>query len=791
MFNKFLRIGAILGFGILLVVPSYSHAQVACGNIVEIYYGDRYESPIEDCFNPFGLVTINPDVSVALSDTDITEAGEYPFLGTTQSLDIKGSSAFSAYAELYFHDGQDYLMIDETGNNQYSFTEQGTYTLVIYEMDQPMVSQRSLFQKAIYFLTPQAFAYFDGPSLVITFTVTEVTPEGISNILFLPGIQASRLYTDENGNERKLWEPIGDSDVELLRMTENGESIADVYTEDVVDEIGGIALGGNIYKGFLEYLKNIDGVLKGPLVETYPYDWRHDVFDIVDKGTKMSNGAFKTPISSIEFLAGTSPTHKVTLIAHSNGGLLAKAIMLKLKEEGKTDLVDKVIFIATPHIGTPKGLAAILHGFDQEHLGGLISSDEKVRSVMKNMPGVYGLLPSESFVGTLAEPMISFDGSDTAKIFRDKYGFTISNMTEYTDFLSGMEGRGDAGNSINEPGIANQSMLEAALTEHRDKLDTWSPPGGVEVFNIVGTGLATPKSIEYREFMETDCNTDQSICIPKGKIEPVLHFTSYGDETVVSRSAGDTQEGSKYYFDISSSRKESPSFIKYTHANITEDGTIQSVIDHILHASSTQEIEFVSEDEPTFTNNTDILTIHSPARIYLRDIDGNITGRTMRDGNWYSEIPESDYFEAGGIKYVLVPSNTSYEVVIEGEGEGVYTNIISQLQGDTEGVLHSFVATTSPTMITHYQKVDGIFSTVTVDTNGDGKIDMEMTQDGTIITKEDDDCKDRGDKHPQEDKKKKKKCKVNKKEDSYKEEKDKKENEKPRKNKRNGAKKDR
>ena len=192
--------------------------------------------------------------------------------------------------------------------------------------------------------------------------------------------------------------------------------------------------------------------------------------------------------------------------------------MLKLKEEGKENLVDKVIFIATPHIGTPKGLMALLHGYDQKLFYGLLVEDEIVRNAMRNMPGVYGLLPSETYVSSLTEPMISFDDSSTTKPYRDAYGFTITNMDEYIRFLNGTEGRVDAGDRINEPSTANATMLTSALLAHKEKLDTWTAPEGVEVFNIVGTGLKTPKSIEYKEFMATSCNADMSVCIPEEKI---------------------------------------------------------------------------------------------------------------------------------------------------------------------------------------------------------------------------------------------------------------------------------
>lgn len=711
------------------------HAQTTCGSIIEIYGTDRYESPIDDCLNPFGVVVENPNLKISYGTTQISEDGAYPFIGETSAFALEGTHPEANFIilNLYKTVPEGYEMINQDDNGNYTFSTPGEYTVVVNE-GSIQVSQ-NIFQRLFASIIPTAYA-FPGISAVLTFTVTDVPeePTGISNILFIPGIQASRLYTKVDGNEERLWEPGGNSDVEKLQMTETGESITDIYTRDVVDEKGGVAVGGDVYKGFLQHLIALDGPSGGPLVTTFPYDWRYDVFDIVENGTKTEDGNMARPTDVIATSASLSPTGKVTLIAHSNGGLLAKAIVLKLEEEGKTGLVDKVIFIASPHTGTPKGLAALLHGFDQELISGLLADDEVVRGVMKNMPGVYGLLPSEEYFTSLTEPMISFDDSNTTAIYRNSYGFAVSNMGEYVDFLKGVEGREDAGDQINKIGVANDAMLESAFVHHREQLDSWSAPVGVEVFNIVGTGLPTPKSIEYREFKDLPCTIYGCTLTPK--LEPVLHFTRYGDKTVVSKSAEKVSGGTSLFFDIKTLNEEDIESSDYEHVNITESETTQTIVDHILHGSSTDGINFVSNTEPVFVDDFDIHTIHSPARIYVRDSNGNITGRTDEGGEWQTGIPESDYLEVGGVKYVLVPSMGAYTVTVEGEGAGVYTHMLTTLTNETEAVRHSFTASITPTSVIEYTKTDGTISTISIDENGDGSVDKNMTLTGEIIKEE-------------------------------------------------------
>jgi hypothetical protein len=163
----------------------------------------------------------------------------------------------------------------------------------------------------------------------------------------------------------------------------------------------------------------------------------------------------------------------------------------------------------------------------------------------------------------------------------------------------------------------------------------------------------------------------------------------------------------------------------------------QTLVDHILHSSSTEGIDFVSNSEPSFSNDDrDIYTIHSPVHMYLRDVNGNITGKTEIDGEWFSEIPGSDYFEAGGVKYVIVPSDNKYTVVIEGEDKGLYTHSMRVLSEEVETTYHTYTASVTPMSIIQYEKTgDDTFSTIKVDENGDGQTDLEMTLEGVIIEK--------------------------------------------------------
>lgn len=751
--------------------------------------------PIADCNDPFNLSTgVSSPYTLFINESEVREGDSIVVShdGTTQYR-IEGNPILSGFNGYFFlHDGDDYRYVDtslsEPGETEYrNFAVQffppgtdiepyietilsgdyflqdslmqeqlyafldyvsvqyepvqpaltpGTYTLVLREYELTVGDARGgLFDiiRSLFISTAFAQSLLDEYTFAITFTLTEESETGgVSNILFLPGMQGSRLYMKEGDDEVQLWEPFGSEDYEKLRMTDAGVSENEVYTRDVIDSIYFAGIGGDVYDSFVEFLDELDGE-EGPLVQIFPYDWRYDVFDLVENGTRYETGLYKKLVETVEYLATLSDTGKVTIITHSNGGLLAKALMIKLEELGRADEVDKIIFIAAPHTGTPKAIAALLHGYDQEQSMNIPADARDIRAVIKNMPGPHGLLPSEAYVSSLSEPLISFDNSETTRLYRDRYGFTINNIAEYRDFLNGVEGREEVHDTIALPTKTNSGMLDTAL-EHHTALDTWEAPEGVEVFNIVGTGIETPKAITYQRFDTSICDIQVESCFRIDKLEPVVEFTRRGDETVVLKSALAVDSVESLYFDIGKFTELETIFSTYKHANITEADPIKDLVDKILHGSSTDGIEYISNTEPdTDSGATRIDKIHSPARIYIEDSNGRRTGRDSSSQEWREEIPGTSYFEIGGVKYILKPDNLNHRVVIEGEGIGVFTHAIDELVDEEQSTLHTLVATVTPTTRVSYSYTNGTTSPVSVDQNGDGTTDYQLTIDGVVI----------------------------------------------------------
>lgn len=236
-------------------------------------------------------------------------------------------------------------------------------------------------------------------------------------VLFIPGIMGSRLYEGEN----LLWEPFSDSDIKKLYLDENGKSVReDIYTKDIIDEVP--VTGGNIYESILNDFKEKRNSGDISDYATVPYDWRLSLSDIVKGDKEESTGAiYYTRATSIPYIekalrdiAATSSTRKVTIIAHSNGGLLVKALINQLGEEA-SNLIDQLIFIAVPQLGTPQAIGALLHGYEtgipHDWLP-LILSSSRARDFARNTPMIYQLLPHTDYyqnAGTTISNTYAYD----------------------------------------------------------------------------------------------------------------------------------------------------------------------------------------------------------------------------------------------------------------------------------------------------------------------------------------------------------------------------------------------
>lgn len=522
----------------------------------------------------------------------------------------------------------------------------------------------------------------------------------ISNILFLPGIKGSRLYSGDG----KVWEPSNKEDLEKLFLAPDGSSIrSDIHTKqnDVIDEIP----GSKIYDSFLRDLATMYDERTVNDWEAVSYDWRLSLDELMTKGTERDGDIFYTQATSTPYieqtlrrLAANSKTGKVTVVAHSNGGLVAKALMQKLGDAETESLVDKVIFVAVPQSGAPQSLGALLFGLREgipNDFLPLITPVSTARQFAENSPMAYRLLPTTQYLEAIhtddPHAVIRFDGNQKYEKEREVYGLTIDSQPELHDYLLAAEnGRAKpAPDDISSPNVLNPLLLSLREEEHAS-IDTWVPPPNVTLYEIAGWGADTIAGVQFYDICIA------SIC----KLEYRPTFTEDGDGVVPTPSAlmlPTSPNIHHFWFDLDGVRKQFEK--KYDHGNMLETEPLRSFVEDILKDIDTRN-DFISQTRPSRLRDKDMLIfiLHSPLTISLYDKDGNHTGLNT-EGLIDEEVTGTDYGEFGETKYILAPTGSEYHLRLEGQAEGSFSLDIQELRnGKLTTSSISNIPTTSETL---------------------------------------------------------------------------------------------
>lgn len=561
----------------------------------------------------------------------------------------------------------------------------------------------------------------------------------VSNVLFLPGIEGSRLYEGvgciASAAEEKLWDPVAESNFAILRgagddkvkklfLDSTGESVcSDVYAkaDGIIDTIH----GNNIYKSFIDEMKGL--VTDGTIADwkAAAYDWRFSLTDLLNNGAERGGKIFyeestSTPYieQTLRALAGSSKTGKVTIVAHSNGGLVAKALLNKLGSEASKSLVDKVILVGAPQSGAPLGMGALLYGLDQGISSWSISilHTDVARELAINSPMAYHLLPSEDYLTSIASdanhPLARFAGEAYSKEI-SAYGSTISNTDELDNFLLAKEGGREKPkeSDVTKAEIGNATLIDYANGQHA-ALDNWAPPAGIEVDQIAGWGADTIAGIDF-------------YTSPKGKTrqyDPII--TEDGDGVVPVPSAlmmATSTSVKSYWLNLFNYNDDTNS--NRRHRDIFEIPSLEDFIKNIIKNSANTLPIYISTSQPSsLTDNKKLIFfLHSPLTLELTDSSGNVTG-LAEDDSMTQDIPDSTYGEFGEVKYIIVPEG-SYTLAMHGQDSGTFSLDMQEISGGVVTASSTIAnVPTTPSTLASLTISGGLntISALTVDENGDG-----------------------------------------------------------------------
>jgi pimeloyl-ACP methyl ester carboxylesterase len=565
-----------------------------------------------------------------------------------------------------------------------------------------------------------------------------------------------------------LWEPNTSSDVPNLFLNPDGSSFRfDIYTKDVIDQEEIPILGPNIYQHILSDLdtwKNHEHIIADYTIA--PYDWRLTLDDILNYGNQLPDGrlyysgdnrATSTPyiIQQLRSLVASSRTGKVTIIAHSNGGLVAKALLKRLQNahDPLLEKIDNLVMVDVPQTGTPEAIGALLQGFNQglpKEIFPFILNDATARQFASTSPMAYHLLPSSGYFSsigsTIITPPVTFSDGSLTQSFISVYGHAVTNYTELHNFLLGTEGRLQAStDDTQSPLIASPALLSYAETKHTD-LDNWAPPASTTVYEIAGWGNDTLSSINYYTGKICILPTTSGFCL---RYAPVLQYSPEtvvdGDGTVITSSSLAMSISSpnvtRLWLNLRDYNTNLLNFLTFdsfsrAHADVFEVASLRELIrNNILTHSTAVLPQYLSATTPSFNSDDKrlLFRLHSPLALSVRDLQGHETSAST------STILGATYLRFGEVQYISVPANVSPTVHLSGISTGSFTLDVDQKSGDATVASTTFSgipsATSTQASITFTDGTIANASLLAIDYNGDGATDISVKpQLGKIVT---------------------------------------------------------
>lgn len=477
-------------------------------------------------------------------------------------------------------------------------------------------------------------------------------------VIVIPGILGTKLNRVRDGEE--VWPSIektifSKDDVHLNDLLFDIEPLQE---SGILDSVGGMSFYRELI-GKLEenYVLNTDLFL-------FSYDWRRDLASLASSLDVL-----------VESVASASPTGRVSIVTHSMGGLL---IQEYLRATGNADLLTKIIFIGTPHLGAPKAFKALSYGDDFGFPLGSLSAP-RMNFIAQNMPAVYQLLPSEEYV--------QINGGYVAD-FRNGAN-SIYDFLQTTSLMAVM-GR-------------NNSLLQGAQIFH-DRFRAVEPPQ--EKFYFIA-GCNTPTIGTFHLY-------------DGGKVD--VGFIN-GDGTVPLASAVHGAGASQTYY-----------VSEVDHRNLLINTEVLGAITKILLDQSVVFSETISDrsslcSDDVFSRKTIVASTHSPVELHFYDTLGNHTG-ILESGVVETGIAGSEHFSLGENHFILLPGGVSYTSVIRATDTGSFDFKIKEYDGlnlvsgtnylNLPIVLSALVAT-APV------GPSGETPTLFFDINGDGDFEEEFS----------------------------------------------------------------
>ena len=538
-------------------------------------------------------------------------------------------------------------------------------------------------------------------------------------VIFVPGISGSTLA--EGSNE--LWvDPFGaDSEKRRLSLYPSDRPSNAIVATDVLR--------------YIEQLPDIRALRDvrtqyGPMLETMVKEWKYQEYDVnktpsrrttdgcdydaqITKEPNLFVFAYDWRQSNAVTAAQLKdylgcvrefyPNKKVTIVAHSMGGLVARRYIL---DNPTTHNVKKLITIGSPWLGAPKA-PYILESGDFIPVA---ASGPDITYIINSFTGVHELLPTRAYFELGGPSPYGENGLDV-----DGDGNT-NELYSYDNFIQAMDKR--YGGDVFEPGTAN-------ATFHTQPQDNWSADTtGVQYYHIYGTGLSTIERVRMQKqvvFVSKDGDLKRGAELAVAS----LSWTD-GDGTVPVLSARRVGNGHNYNAPSAQLVQVAGDDHLVNHTGLMSNPAVLTCIKHWL----------VSDEHPScddgvnVTRRTFLMSLLGAKDMVVTDSQGNSTNYTVGTQSIRVSIPGVNIYSTGNLSEAATLNATkTYTITFKSQGESFAVELFNSVTNDGDLAVR-YEDTTIPLGITARLVVQADKVTPGLDELNDTGVELRYDRDG-------------------------------------------------------------
>lgn len=359
----------------------------------------------------------------------------------------------------------------------------------------------------------------------------------------------------------------------------------------------------------------LNGFVEGDTIFSFPYEWRDtNIF---------TAGLLRDKINEVQAICGCD---KVDIVAHSMGGLVARYYIQSGLYEND---VDQLIFIATPHLGSPKAYLAWEGGeFGFQFRDNILEFILRQEARKKGFDDLFDYIQNRP-VNSVQQLLPTFDYLLEQGIGLRPYPIAYPQNTFLENLNSNVASLLSSGVSI--ANVVGNTGAASTISVLR-VVDSPSPPKWPHGYPEFFSNPLTDRGLEY----------------------------GAGDDTVTLESA------------------------RFVDSNVTE---INAGHNAVVKASQALVYETLVGEAPAQVSNLQqdadlflLLQVLSPVDIQIVAPDGKRLGKDFETGNEFDEIQGAFYsgFRTDN-EYAVIPNpqNGEYKVLSQGTDNGGKYTLVS------------------------------------------------------------------------------------------------------------------